>query len=488
MRRWSVALPASVLSGLLLFAAGEPVGAAPLAWVSLVPLFLAARAARRARRAALLGLVAGVSYFGPHLAWIYHFGWMAWTALVAVMAAWFALAGFAVAFFARFPFAPVFAAGAWVGAEIGRDRWPFGGFGWGAVGATQGGVPGVRSLAASIGMFGLSFLCAFAAAWIAEAAASRHPAWGSLVLVAAGLGAFVWVDAVRFGGAPAGRTVRIAVVQADVPRPERLDQDELVLTSQIAQTRTISRADVIVWPESSVGFDAPPDAAARVSAAARQAGVPILTGWTDVDLDARAFLNLVRHVDADGRVVDAYQKRHPVPFGEYVPLPLLRRFVSTLGQVPFDMVPGRRTTVFDVNGLRIGTPICFESAFPRDVRSFARAGAELIVVSTNDSSFERSFESRQHLANTRMRALELRQWVVQAALSGISAVIAPDGTVSRRTDLFRPAVVAADVRARPARSLYARAGDLFSYAWAAGTAAAALLYAFVRVWAIASKR
>ncbi|HVE92529.1 MAG TPA: nitrilase-related carbon-nitrogen hydrolase, partial [Actinomycetota bacterium] len=111
---------------------------------------------------------------------------------------------------------------------------------------------------------------------------------------------------------------------------------------------------------------------------------------------------------------------------------------------------------------------------------FARKGSEVVVYTTNDSSFERSFASEQHLAHARVRALEMRQWGVQAALSGISAVIGPDGSVTGRTRLFEPDVVRAELRARPAASLYSRTGDVFAAAWAAAAAAAVALALAVR--------
>ncbi len=81
-----------------------------------------------------------------------------------------------------------------------------------------------------------------------------------------------------------------------------------------------------------------------------------------------------------------------------------------------------------------------------------------------------------------MRSLELRQWTAQAALSGITAVVGPDGAVSHRTELFEAALVEATMYARPASSLYARVGDLFPFAWSAGTAVALALWWGVMIW------
>ncbi|MGH2760266.1 MAG: apolipoprotein N-acyltransferase, partial [Actinomycetota bacterium] len=103
----------------------------------------------------------------------------------------------------------------------------------------------------------------------------------------------------------------------------------------------------------------------------------------------------------------------------------------------------------------------------------------LFVLSTNNASFERSYASQQHVSHTRMRALETRQWVVQAGLAGISAVLGPDGSVRHTTGLFESAAFVADVRVRPAQSLYALTGDLFP-ALFAGLGGAGALYALAR--------
>ena len=475
----------AVSSGLLLVVAAEPFALGPLAWIALVPLYLAVFRKRGLRRGFGLGVLCGAVYLGIHLDWIFLFGWMAWVGLVAALSLYLGAATALASVARKLPLAPVLAAGAWVGFELLRDWGPFGGYPWGAIGTTQASVPGVRWMAGVIGAYGLSFLCAFVAALIADRARSGRWAWGSVALVAGVLLLFVGVDLVRYGSPPPGEPVRFALIQGNVPRPVVAGQRDRVFESHFRLTQQLldgPRVDAVVWPEDAVGSGVAPGSVERLRDLVDELGVPFLVGASEVDFDDRVFLNLVHHFDASGRLVGTYQKQHPVPFGEFVPLGFLRRFVTTLEQVPFDMEPGPGPVVFDVDGVRVGTPICFESVFPGDVRAFARAGAEIHIFSTNDSSFERSWASEQHLAHARMRSLELRQWTAQAALSGISAVVGPDGRVTDATELFSPAVVLADMEARPAHSLYARVGDLFSWAFVWGTALAFGLWLLVSRW------
>jgi apolipoprotein N-acyltransferase len=472
----------AALSGLVLFAANEPLALGPLAWIALVPLLVAVVSEDRLRWSWLYGIVFGIVYFGTDLSWISIFGWMAWTALIAWLALEVSVATLLAGVVRRASLAPVLIAGAFAGVELWRDRWPYGGFPWGAVGTTQGDVPIVRYLAGTIGVYGLGFLCVFFAAIVAHRIVHNEIAWSSIAAVVSVLVVSLAIDVALYHDKPEGKPVRMAVVQGGVPRPVLPDQRDVILADHIAETRKLlahDEADVIVWPEDSVGIGVSDGAVARVQALAREFHTPILFGHSIDEGPREPFVNQVQHIAADGTVLDTYQKRHPVPFGEYVPISFLRRYVSTLSdQVPFNQTPGRTANVFVVDGVKIATPICFESVFPRDFIDFERRGAQLFVLSTNNASFEHSYAAKQHLAQTRMRALEMRQWVVQDALAGISAVISPSGRVTHTTKLFTTAGFVVTVRARAAQSLYDDTGDLFPSIWAALTGLAVLWIVF----------
>jgi apolipoprotein N-acyltransferase len=473
-----IGLGGAGLSGLLLFAAGEPLGWGPLAWLALVPLLVVVLREPRWRWAWLYGFMFGVVYFGIQLSWIFLFGWMAWTALTAFLALYTSIATLVAGVVRGHVLAPVLIAGAFAGVDLARDRWPYGGYPWGSAGTTQGSVPGVRWLAGVVGVYGLTFLVVFVAALIAHRVVYRNTAAVPIAVVVVALVSFIVVDRVVYGTPPAGNELRAAVIQGGVPRPARYDQRDRILASHIGLTRRLvanEKVGVIIWPEDSIGIGVSSGAFERVRSLARELHTPMLVGHSVDEGPQARFRNLVQLIDAEGKVAGTYQKRHPVPFGEYVPVSFLRRFVGTLNdEIPYDQDPGRRADVFEMDGGRIATPICFESVFPRDFLDFARNGANLFVLSTNNASFEHSYASQQHIAHTRMRALETRQWVIQAALAGISGVMAPDGKVSHTTRLFEPVAFVADVRMRRAHSLYARTGDLFPAIWAGLTGATAI--------------
>ena len=158
-----------------------------------------------------------------------------------------------------------------------------------------------------------------------------------------------------------------------------------------------------------------------------------------------------------------------MPFTEYFPwkeqLPglydLLMRFDVHLWE------PGTRRVVFRVPGASFSTPICFEDAFPGEVREFVRAGAGLIVNLSNDFWSLTEVEAMQHAANAVFRAVENGRPMVRATASGLTCVVDAVGRIVARAPLYEEAVIVADVRPGTGRATpYTRWGDWFPVALA----------------------
>ncbi|MGI9431973.1 MAG: nitrilase-related carbon-nitrogen hydrolase, partial [Myxococcota bacterium] len=105
------------------------------------------------------------------------------------------------------------------------------------------------------------------------------------------------------------------------------------------------------------------------------------------------------------------------------------------------------------------TPIGFEITYPRLVREFRTAGAELLVNLSNDAWFGRTGYAEMHLGHAVLRAVELRTWVVRGANTGISAVIDPAGRVFERLELFETGTLQSTVYGAGPPTLYVRHGD-----------------------------
>ena len=245
---------------------------------------------------------------------------------------------------------------------------------------------------------------------------------------------------------------------------------------------TLPRPDAVIWPENASDLDPFNDAraASLVEAAVKDVGVPVLVGAVlDDDRDPRHYVQNAGIVwDPVTGPGERYVKRHPVPFGEYLPFrSVVTKLVGRFALVPRDFRHGTKVGVLTLGPARIGDVICFEIAYDGIVRDAVTAGGRVIVVQTNNATYGRTGESEQQLAMSRLRAVEHGRSVLVVATSGISAVVAPDGTVVDRSKEFTRDLLVAEVPLRGSLTLADRLGawpellaSLLGLAWALGAA------------------
>jgi len=488
-------LVAAAVSGALLLLAFPPFDLRYVAWVALVPLALALREAT-GRAGALLGLVAGVVFFGPLLYWLVPFGVVAWLPLVLLMTASWILAGWFGAWsshnvLGRLLGIPLI----FTAADMLRSRWPLGGFAWGLLGTTQHSGKPLLPLARVGGVFLVGLVVFAINASIAEVLAGGR--WWRRVLFAVVAAALAVAPAslpLGLAGAPRG-SLDIAAIQVNVregvfgpTRGRQLGDEGLRIVEQFQQRSDALASDppdLVIWPENALDRDPLRDTevGARLAQAVQDVGRPFIVGAI-TDVDPTHFRNTLLFIDADASIKGRYDKQHLVPFGEYVPWPSLRDRISALRQVPFDGVPGDGPVTFEVGGVRIGGVICFESIFPELVRRFVDQGAQILLVGTNNASFGRTTAASEHLAQSQMRAVEEGRYLVHAAISGISAVVAPDGRILQRAGVFRDATLRARVDAASRRTPYAKYGGAIE----AGIAGLGALVAAGGLWGLLARR
>ncbi len=464
-----IALGAAAAAGALASLANPPADLGPLALVALVP-FLWALGGARPARGALIGFAFGLVYDAILLSWLLAFGPVAWLPLVVVEAAFVAAFGAVLPVIARAgrPLrSALWAAALWTAIDWIRGSWPLGGFTWGGLGYTQHGNGLLLPLASVTGVWGITFVVVLVNALVLAALGSLRPApRRAAILAGVGLAA-VLVPAILPLPAASGPRLRIAVVQGNVPRSiasDRFLQSGVVAENHIRLNRELAGdpPDLAVWPENALAVDPSVDAAVGgpVADSIRAVGAPTLVGAIGQSPGGR-FTNQVLLYSGMGEIEARYAKLHLVPFGEHIPYPSLFGWTQRFRGDLVDLQPGTRLTLFRVDGVTVGTPICFENTFPGLVRRFVADGAGVIIVSTNDSTWPQSSATRQHVIMSELRAAETGRWVVQAAISGESAVIDPRGRIVERTGLFVPAILRASVPSSSARTLYVRLGDWF---------------------------
>ena len=190
----------------------------------------------------------------------------------------------------------------------------------------------------------------------------------------------------------------------------------------------------------------------------RAIGVPTLVGAVLLRDDGRLTNASIVWDPATGPGA-RYAKRHPVPFGEYIPdRAFFRRISSQVDLVSRDFAPGKAVGRLDLGPASLGVAICFEVAYDDLVRDTVRAGADLLVVQTNNATFGYTDEAVQQLAMSRLRAIEHGRAVAHVSTVGVSALIAPDGRVLTSTALFTPEVLQASLPLRTRLTLSDRLG------------------------------
>ena len=470
---------ATLVSAALMWAAFPPLDLGFLAFVGPAPFLWALRRARSARESWWLGFVYGFAFFGAMLWWIIIFGPVAWLPLTAALATYAGLYGLVLHLGRTWSSWRwwTLAVGGWALWEFLRARFPLGGFPWGSAGMPIGTIPGARGAAQWIGPTGWSVMVIAVAAGLALLADEERDRRPLEVGVAVVLGLSI-LGAI-FSPSAGGPTVRVAMIQGDSPCPRVhcTDEKQIIYNNHLTLTRTIATGavDLVVWGEDAFGgqfnptFN--PEVASQMGGEALRIGAYLLAGGTRPA--GPGFFDNYNVVFApDGSIIGEYRKTHPVPFGEFVPMRELLEIVPQLDQVPNDMRRGDGPVVFPIEvrsgrGL-LGSVISFEGAFIRTMRGEVGAGADLLVVATNEGSYGRGPASDQLIGMVRMGAASLGMDVVQVAVTGRSTIIRADGSVGKRTALFEPAVVIDRVHLQDSRrTLYAATGDWLQLAFIA---------------------
>ncbi|WP_432564195.1 apolipoprotein N-acyltransferase [Kineococcus sp. SYSU DK003] len=464
----------------------------PTAILAVALLTLATHGVR-ARRGLAAGFLFGFAFMFPHLSWSgTYVGLLPWSALTIACTLFYAALSALLPRLqrARWRLGPLAVACGWVGLEAARLRMPFEGFPWGRLAFSQADAP-TLGLAALGGSPAVTFGVALAGAFVASAvlALLRMPAPAGAARgvprVRPALVGLLVAAAVTWSGTLVPRPVaaedgtrRIAAVQGNTPA-EGLEfnaERRAVLDNHAGATRQLAaqvaagtavQPDLVLWPENSSDIDPylNADAESVVESAARAIDAPVLVGAV---LDGPG-----QYVSNTGLVVTPaegidgardddsrhYVKQRPAPFAEYMPYrSFFRVFSDKVDLVSRDFVHGDHVGLLEMDGVRVGDVICFEVAFDDTVRDSVRAGAQFLVVQTNNATFGFSDEAVQQLAMSRLRAVETGRAVVQISTVGVSALIDADGTAHQESSLFTQDVLQGQVALRSTQTVATRVG------------------------------
>jgi apolipoprotein N-acyltransferase len=445
----------------------------------LVPGLLVIRAAAGARAAAVRGWWFGAGYLLAALYWtVPNIGPGLLLVAIVFGALW---AGWAVAAWRlqhRPAAALVVLPSSWLVIEYVRSWHALGGP-WALLGATQWRHPVVLSLAALGGVWlvGFAIVAVNTAVFIAvirygAGAPSRWTRWTAPLAVPLVIGLAAPVAYGVRGEPPRQRPFRIALVQPGVVHnpTARFDAAERI-------TKGLPPVDLIVWGESSVGFDLDrrTDLTSRLTALAARGD---LLANEDA-MDVRGRISKSSILFGPNGEHGRYVKTRLVPFGEYIPfrsaLGWLTKISKAAGQ---NRVPGTGVRVLTGGGVSIGPLVCFESAFPDLGRAVTRRGARVVVYQSATSTFQDSWAPAQHAALGAVRAAETGRPVVQAALTGVSVAYDARGRRLAWLDTSRRGATLVTLwpDATGSRTPFDRYGDLVPYFSVAVTVVAAAAF------------
>ncbi|GLY89717.1 apolipoprotein N-acyltransferase [Actinoallomurus iriomotensis] len=432
-----------------------------LAWVALVPGLLLARSAPTGREAAKRGWWFGAGFILTALYWLIPtIGPGLLLLAVAAGALWapWGYAAWALLRPGRLVAAVVVVPSVWLAAEWARSWQSLGGP-WALYGATQWRHPTVLSLASIGGVWLVTFavvavntaLAVAVGAWFRSAGPSPRRAVTAVLLAAliAAAGPLTY----RPWSAPARRPLKVALVQPGVVvgAGTRFEAGERL-------TAALPKVDLVVWGESSVGFDLRrrPDLVARLAALARAHG-PLLVNEDARDAGGRISKSAVL-IGPDGEQA-RYVKNRLVPFGEYIPLRTTLGWLTRVSKAAKqDRVPGTGVVMMRAD-VTFGPLICFESTFPDLARTVVNRGARVLVYESATSSFQGSWAPPQHASLGAVRAAETGRPAVQAALTGVSAAFDARGRRIAWLDTPRRGSVVVEVTPSQGRTPYDRHGD-----------------------------
>ena len=344
----------------------------------------------------------------------------------------------------------------WTGKELFLGSWPYGGLPWARIAYVLADTSAAR-VSSWIGVSGLSFLIVFLVALCVEPLRERRRPRGSSAIAPAVLAA-VLAFIPAFPTMSVG-TLRIGAVQGNGPAGYFDVREPLaVLGAQTTATAALleQRMDLLVWPEG--GVDADPfqngTAARALSRLADRLGAPVLANAAtghDEKFYNTSFLWPVNASPGIARdEVQTHAKRHPVPFGEYVPdRPFFNALVPDLiGLIQREYTPGDDPPAVKVGDRTVGLAICFDVIYDEVIREGIGAGAEVLVFQTNNADFRGTVENLQQLGIARMRAVETGRSAVNISTVGTSQIIRPDGSTLVSVDADRPGVMLEDVELR----------------------------------------
>ena len=445
-----------------------------LAWIALVPLFIFTVSGKK--HLCFNTFLIGTIFFFVQLSWLRHVTYIAWILLSLYCSVYFLLFAVCARYVVlklKWPLT-LAAPCLWAALEFVRSFF-LSGFPWFFIGHTQYQWLPVIQIADITGVYGISFIIVMVNAGIADLILSC-PGLKNLfateryrpclfpnrkltftcvvcILPLVTLIATLFYGFYRLKNYVPIDGPTVCLVQGNIPQDikfESTEEDQMNILKKyfdLSKSAKDKPIDLLVWPETMMPgiLNIDPDLTGRKIDILSQhtavqlpqdLGANLLIGGIALNLagEQQIYFNSAYYYNRLGSLVGRYDKIHLVPFGEFTPLKDYFPFLAGLVPYEIGLSHGKNRTLFPLdtaaNGrITFGVSICYEDTVPSLMRRFRKEGAEFMLNITNDGWFRNSAELDQHLAIMVFRAVENRITLARAANTGISAFVAPNGTI-----------------------------------------------------------
>ena len=148
------------------------------------------------------------------------------------------------------------------------------------------------------------------------------------------------------------------------------------------------------------------------------------------------FYNSILVVNNNFDVVQSYNKRKLVPFGEFLPFEKILNYFGlkkiTEGHGSF--LKGKENKNLIIDNLSILPLICYEVIFTELIQN-SEESTNLIVNISEDGWFGKTIGPRQHFAKSIFRAIENNTFLLRSTNQGLSAIIDNKGNIIKKMNI-----------------------------------------------------
>ena len=338
--------------------------------------------------------------------------------------------------------------------------WLFTGLPWLNVGYSQIDTP-ISGFAPVFGVYGVSYAVLLSAGFItywllgfkeqgAKVTKIALPALVLLWLIPGLLKQVQWSEAID-------EPIEISMIQANISQDQKwlYSQRQPTLDLYTRLSRENWKSDLIIWPETAIPatYSKVRPFLKQIAQEARMNSSELLVGLPVYNKRENEFFNSMLSL---GSKESFYEKKHLVPFGEYLPLKSVFGKVVDYFNIPMsDFTPGRQEKpLLFVAGQQAGISICYEDVFGEEIIAAIPEATFLINVS-NDAWFGDSSAPHQHLQIARMRSLETARFMARSTNTGVSAFIDEKGIIKSSSPQFKTHVLTDKIQPMKGMTPYA---------------------------------